>query len=720
MPPAPARRRSRSRALLLASALAAVVGSAGAASAQSIGTAFTYQAELRSSGLPITTPTDLQFRLFDAPTFGTQVGTTLSISGVTPAAGRVTIDLDFGAGAFAGNARYLEIAIRNPAGAGSFATLLPRQPVHPAPYAMFAPTAGAAANSTQLNGQNASFYQNASNLTSGTIPDSQLAGSYTGAVSFNNTGNAFAGNGALLTALNASNLTTGTITDALLSPNVPRLSTPNTFTGANSFTGHVGVGVPSSSALLDVEGGDPGSYVLFMRGSHSSRIFMEGGTADNETAGGAVTINGGRSGFTTGTTGLVGGATTIAGGIGGNVSTTGSGTAGAGGNVILKGGTGGNGGDSGGRGGNVAIMPGDGGISGSTQAFPGFIGIGTTTPNRFLHIFEGPAGVGSPFSSTVSIESDSSAVLGFLAPPTLPSGLRFADDHGADATLLFNTSSAPRGFQIGTQGSVPKLTLTMDGKLGLGTTAPQGAVHVQGAGALADIILAPTTANGNSQIYFGENASVTGGFIVRNNGTTNLFEIDGVNSSTETTPRLTVSRSTTGGVTIANNLSVGGTLSKGAGSFKIDHPLDPEHKYLYHSFVESPDMMNIYNGDVVTDGNGRACIELPEWFEALNRDFRYQLTVVDPSLFALVRVTQKVQDHHFCIASNVPNIEVSWQVTGIRQDAFANANRIPVEQDKPAEAIGTYLHPDAWGQPPSRGENYPRHAGSIVSQEAKE
>jgi hypothetical protein len=51
---------------------------------------------------------------------------------------------------------------------------------------------------------------------------------------------------------------------------------------------------------------------------------------------------------------------------------------------------------------------------------------------------------------------------------------------------------------------------------------------------------------------------------------------------------------------------VNGTLSKGAGSFKIDHPLDPENKYLYHSFVESPDMMNIYNGNVMTDGGGYA------------------------------------------------------------------------------------------------------------------
>src|SRR5262249_48563045 len=76
------------------------------------------------------------------------------------------------------------------------------------------------------------------------------------------------------------------------------------------------------------------------------------------------------------------------------------------------------------------------------------------------------------------------------------------------------------------------------------------------------------------------------------------------------------------------DVQIGGNLSKGGGSFKIDHPLDPENKYLYHSFVESPDMKNIYDGTVTTDESGEATITLPGYFEALNRDFRYQLTVI--------------------------------------------------------------------------------------------
>jgi hypothetical protein len=145
----------------------------------------------------------------------------------------------------------------------------------------------------------------------------------------------------------------------------------------------------------------------------------------------------------------------------------------------------------------------------------------------------------------------------------------------------------------------------------------------------------------------------------------------------------------------AGNLTVNGTVSKGGGSFKIDDPLDPANKTLSHSFVESPDMMNIYNGNVVTDGHGRATIELPAYFEALNRDFRYQLTVIGQ--FAQAIVVQKIRDNRFFIKTSKPVVEVSWQVTGVRHDAYANAHRIPVEEVKPPEEQGHYLHPQLFG-----------------------
>jgi hypothetical protein len=155
------------------------------------------------------------------------------------------------------------------------------------------------------------------------------------------------------------------------------------------------------------------------------------------------------------------------------------------------------------------------------------------------------------------------------------------------------------------------------------------------------------------------------------------------------------------------DVEVEGSLSKDSGSFKIDHPLDPANKYLYHSFVESPDMLNIYNGNVITDSNGDAVVALPDWFEALNTDFRYQLTVMGQ--FAQAVVASEVANHQFTIKTDKPNVKVSWQVTGIRHDAWANAHRIPVEEMKSAKERGFYKHPELYNAPPEKSVMWARH-----------
>ena len=135
------------------------------------------------------------------------------------------------------------------------------------------------------------------------------------------------------------------------------------------------------------------------------------------------------------------------------------------------------------------------------------------------------------------------------------------------------------------------------------------------------------------------------------------------------------------------NMHVAGTLSKAAGSFKIDHPLDPGRKWLSHSFVESPDMMNVYNGNAVLDARGKATVRLPDYFGALNREFRYQLTPI--GAHAPVFVAREVKDNEFRIAGGTPGLKVSWQVTGIRQDDYATAHPIVVETDKSKADRGT-------------------------------
>jgi hypothetical protein len=153
------------------------------------------------------------------------------------------------------------------------------------------------------------------------------------------------------------------------------------------------------------------------------------------------------------------------------------------------------------------------------------------------------------------------------------------------------------------------------------------------------------------------------------------------------------------------NVQIVGSLSKSSGTFKIDHPLDPANKYLYHSFVESPDMMNIYNGIVTLDNQGEATVEMPDWFEALNTDFRYQLTSIGAASPNL-NIARKIQDRRFKIAGGQPGQEVSWQVTGIRQDAYAKTYRSPVEQDKREEEKGKYIHPELFGQPEEMAVHY--------------
>jgi len=158
---------------------------------------------------------------------------------------------------------------------------------------------------------------------------------------------------------------------------------------------------------------------------------------------------------------------------------------------------------------------------------------------------------------------------------------------------------------------------------------------------------------------------------------------------------------TTNGIAYAGYFNgdthVAGTLSKAAGSFKIDHPLDPANMYLQHSFVESPDMMNVYNGNVILDGAGEATVVLPEYFNALNSDYRYQLTCIGG--FAPVYVAEKITGNSFRIAGGEAGLEVSWQVTGIRQDRFAQEHRIVVEEPKTGYEVGRYMHPVEHGQP---------------------
>jgi hypothetical protein len=195
------------------------------------GTAFLYQGRLNDGGSPATGNYDLRFAIYDAVTNGNAISFPLTNSATAVSNGLFTATLDFGAGIFTGTNYWLQIGVQTNGMTNAFITLVPRQPVLPVPYAIFA------------NGASNLLGTLAATQLSGTLPSSAFAG-YTNTVSLTNSANlfsgtfngTFAGNGTNLVNLNASELTGGTVADARLPSNVPLLNSNQTFSAANNFT----------------------------------------------------------------------------------------------------------------------------------------------------------------------------------------------------------------------------------------------------------------------------------------------------------------------------------------------------------------------------------------------------------------------------------------------------------------------------------------------------
>jgi hypothetical protein len=143
------------------------------------------------------------------------------------------------------------------------------------------------------------------------------------------------------------------------------------------------------------------------------------------------------------------------------------------------------------------------------------------------------------------------------------------------------------------------------------------------------------------------------------------------------------------------NVEISGTLNGTALAVKVDDPTDPANKYLSHASVQSPELKTFYDGTVVLDGSGQAEVTLPSYFQALNKDFRYQLTCIGG--YAPVYIAREVENNAFRIAGGAPGMKVSWTVTGVRHDAYATAHPLVVETQKSAEEQGRYISPRELG-----------------------
>jgi hypothetical protein len=653
--------------------------------------------------------------------------------------GVFTVVLDFGA-VYDFSPRFVQVATRLDTGltcssGAGFVTLLPRQELTRTPMSTFASQASSAdvaSNSTRLNGQLSTFYTNATNLTSGTIPAARYGTSVvqtntnntiTGINNFTNAGNLFVGNGAGLTGLwrttgnagtnPASDFvgTTDNVGFTIRANNVPAIRitpfTTDTHTivmgslsnSAGAFEGAT-IGGGGSEFPLDERNQVTGDFgtIAGGLGNTASRSGFVGGGFQNRSGNWSV-ASGGSGNWAFGQYSSVGGGinnriqspnlnpppnnATIAGGSTNEVQGT-SGAIGGGFQNIIE----------------------------QASSF------GTIVGGANNRVVGSNATVLGGASNTAG--GNNSVVLGSNAKSRTPTEAGDADgDQGtfvfADATSGTFTSTGPNQYLVRASGG-----------MGVGTNAPTSQLHVvDNIGPVARIENTSSTSStvgllgtissatpgifatgvkGEVAATTGNGVGVTGvhggnGYGVYGTaaGIGGLGVVGIVSGSNATAVYGNASGASAWAGRFDGRLGVTGAFSATSKAFRIDHPQDPMNKELWHSCVESPDMMNIYNGNVVTDDAGYATISLPRYFESLNVDFKYQLTVIEsnPDAWTLAKVTSEIANNEFTIRTSAPNTKVSWQVTGVRNDAYAKKYRIVPEQMKSDENKGKLLTPEA-------------------------
>ncbi len=427
-------------------------------------TAFTYQGQLRSGGLPVNGSVDLEFALFTFAEDGDLIGTPIRLQNVSVTNGLFSVSLNFGVNAFDGRPRSLEVRVRSPhdpGDTGPFTALTPRQSILPAPYALALP----GLRTEAVDG-----------------PPNVIGGSHHNMVTPGAHGAFIGGGGAVEVHRNQVTGDFGVVTGG-------RLNTAEGFGfvggGQNNFAKSFGA----------VVGGD-------LNSAGGSFAAVGGGQA-NSAGGSNATVAGGDNNSASATRAAVGG---------------GFFNAASGADSMIPGGNrnaaGGSFSFAAGRKAKVrtAAQVGGGDTDGDQGTFVwadstdadfqstgpnqfllragGGVGIGTNAPEAPLHVFSGSAGsVTALTGSTAVLESAGSGnYLSLLGPAGSERALIFGEPgRNVAGGIVFDSSPVADGLQFLTNGNVSRMSLDASGRLGIGTTAPAVALDISSVGAAARI-----------------------------------------------------------------------------------------------------------------------------------------------------------------------------------------------------------------------------------------
>jgi trimeric autotransporter adhesin len=465
------------------------------------------------------------------------------------------------------------------------------------------------------------------------------------------------GSGTVTSVASGTGLTGGPITGSgTLSINtavVPQLNAANTFTGNQMVSGTLSATGVVSGSSFQIAGTGPG--LLFAFGSSTPRNAFFG-FAGNTTMTGTGNLGVGALAFFSNTTGS-------------NNTAIGDGA--------LPYNTSGNLNTAVGLGALVGLESGSGNTEiGGRQSEAYFTG----SNNTFVGVGSGAEGNGILNSTTVI---GAGAIVGVSN-----NNYTNATAIGANAQV-----AADNAMVLGSINGVNGATASVN--VGIGTRTPLATLDVAGFKVETFIGNPGCGANPFAGIAFGSAGFQScGNYSMVGDGVNTYIAAPTGNIyfRTQNNALTAMTIDPSGDVNITGNLSASGTKN-----FRIDHPLDPANKYLLHAAIESSDVLNLYSGNVVLDASGEAVVQLPDWFEVINKDFRYQLTPIGAPGRDLY-VAEEVSGGHFKIAGGKPGGKVSWQVSGVRNDAWEKAHPMEVEVDKGADR-GHYLTPELVGAP---------------------